>query len=265
MANPNDPRASQSDRDLNRDPITGAPGSHPVGVGLGGASGAAAGAVVGALGGPIGALIGAGIGTVAGAAVGKDLAERVDPTGEAEYWREEHTHRPYYNQQYDYDSDYAPAYRYGGEARYRYGDRAWDATTETELERGWSNARDKSRLDWAMARPAVRDAWDRADRSYRVYDATDRYHAARFDQADYRDPQANYEDDYRPAYRYGTMARHQYGDRAWDDRLESDLGRGWDRVKGQSRLGWEKAKAAVRDAWHSVERALPGDADRDGR
>jgi hypothetical protein len=39
----------------------------------------------------------------------------------------------------------------------------------------------------------------------------------------------------------------------------------WDRVKGHSRLSWEQAKAASRAAWDKVERAMPGDLDRDGR
>jgi len=30
-------------------------------------------------------------------------------------------------------------------------------------------------------------------------------------------------------------------------------------------MAWSEAKGAVKDAWHGVERALPGDADRDGR
>ena len=30
-------------------------------------------------------------------------------------------------------------------------------------------------------------------------------------------------------------------------------------------MQWDNAKGAVRDAWHRVERAVPGDADRDGR
>src|SRR5689334_10211346 len=57
-------------RDMNRDPITGAPGSHPLGTGVGAASGALAGAAVGSLFGPIGTLIGGAIGTVGGGAAG---------------------------------------------------------------------------------------------------------------------------------------------------------------------------------------------------
>ena len=39
--------------DTNPDPLTGAPGSHPVGTGLGSVGGAAAGAVLGSIGGPV--------------------------------------------------------------------------------------------------------------------------------------------------------------------------------------------------------------------
>ena len=49
------------------------------------------------------------------------------------------------------------------------------------------------------------------------------------------------------------------------DDVESDLQRNWDSTRGNSKLAWNEAKGAVRDGWHYVERALPGDADGDGR
>ena len=52
-------------KDENRDPITGEPGSHPLGTGLGSAGGAAAGAAIGAIGGPIGMAVGGVIAIVA--------------------------------------------------------------------------------------------------------------------------------------------------------------------------------------------------------
>lgn len=70
--------------------------------------------------------------------------------------------------------------------------------------------------------------------------------------------------DYAPAYQAGWEARTQYPDRDWDD-VESEVASTWDKSKGQSRLEWERAKLAARDAWHRVERAIPGDADDDGR
>ena len=70
--------------------------------------------------------------------------------------------------------------------------------------------------------------------------------------------------DYGPAYRYGWESYSRYHGRKYDD-VESQLESGWDKVKGSSKLTWMKAKNAVRDAWHRIERALPGDADDDGR
>ena len=79
----------------------------------------------------------------------------------------------------------------------------------------------------------------------------------------YADANRSY-DDYRPAYQYGWESRARYGNRRWED-AESDLERGWDKAKGASSQTWNEAKHATRDAWHRVERAVPGDADRDGR
>src|SRR5829696_278720 len=70
--------------------------------------------------------------------------------------------------------------------------------------------------------------------------------------------------DYDPAYRYGYESFTKHKGRAWNE-VERDLETGWDRTKGTSRLTWQDAKDAVRAAWHRVERALPGDADRDRR
>ena len=162
--------------DANRDPITGAPGSHPIGTGVGAASAGAAGAIAGSVipgvGTAVGGAIGAVVGAVAGGLAGKGVAESVNPTEEDAYWRENYKTRPY-----------------------------------------------------------------AADATY---------------------------DEFAPAYRYGWESRNQYRGRRYDE-VENDLERGWDKARGNSRLGWEKAKMATKDAWHRVERAIPGDFDRDGR
>lgn len=159
--------------DANRDPITGAPGSHPVGVGAGAAAGAATGAAVGSLGGPVGTAVGTVVGGVAGGLAGKGVAEKVNPTVEDAYWREHYVSRPYVQQGETYD-------------------------------------------------------------------------------------------EYQPAYRYGWESRNKYGELNWDD-VEEDMERNWDRNRGSSSMAWNRAKHATRDAWHRVERAIPGDADKDGR
>src|SRR5215213_3499455 len=99
--------------DANRDPITGAPGAHPVGTGVGATGGGAAGAAIGAaVGGPVGAAVGLAAGAVAGGLAGKGAAEAVNPTAEDAYWRDNYSSQPYYEHGYSYDDDYRPAYEH---------------------------------------------------------------------------------------------------------------------------------------------------------
>ena len=54
------------DADRNPDPITNAPGAHPIGTGIGAAGGAVTGAAAGSLAGPVGTAVGAVVGAVVG-------------------------------------------------------------------------------------------------------------------------------------------------------------------------------------------------------
>ena len=146
--------------DANRDPITGAAGSHPVGTGVGAiVGGAIAGAATGTVAGPVGTAIGAAVGALAGGLAGKTIAEQIDPTAEEAYWRDEYMNRPYSEDGVPFDS-YAPAYRYGAESYARYPDRSYD-DIEPTLGAGWDAARGTSTLEWDRARHATRDAWHR--------------------------------------------------------------------------------------------------------
>jgi hypothetical protein len=145
----------------NIDPLSGEPGAHPVGVGLGAAGAGAAGAAIGTMAGPIGTAVGAVIGAVAGGLAGKGVAEAVDPTVEDAYWRENYSDRPYVTEDDTYE-DLAPAYRHGWESRSRYKGRSFDEV-ETDLARDWSSSPAASNLSWDRARYATRDAWDRVD------------------------------------------------------------------------------------------------------
>ena len=75
-------------------------------------------------------------------------------------------------------------------------------------------------------------------------------------------------DDFGPAYAHGFSSYSKYPNRSFDD-VEPELERDWSSTRGSSTLEWDKAKHASRDAWQrlsdSVERAIPGDSDRDGR
>jgi uncharacterized protein (TIGR02271 family) len=154
-------------KDSNPDPITGAPGSHPVGTGVGAAAGGAAGvgaamaagAVAGSAVGPVGTAVGAAIGAVAGGLAGKAVAENVDPTAEDAYWRENYKTRPYASKDRDYTA-YAPAYRLGWESR---GTSKYNTfeEAEPELRSRWEREHASTGLGWDNARHASRDAWER--------------------------------------------------------------------------------------------------------
>lgn len=157
--NPHNPLTDDDDL-ANRDPITGAPGAHPVGVGVGAMGGAATGAAVGSLAGPVGTVIGGGVGAVLGGLTGKAVAEGIDPTVEDAYWRESYNGRPYVTPGADYNK-YRPAYRYGWETATRHQAATFD-DIEDEMESGWMTTRGDSSLTWNEAKLATRDAWERA-------------------------------------------------------------------------------------------------------
>jgi hypothetical protein len=174
-------------RDLDRDPATGQPETHLGGMAGGAFAGATTGGLTGAAiagasagtiaGGPIGAVSGAVVGVVAGAVLGgiagKALAERFNPEHENEYWRNEFPRRPYaVSSQYGWD-DYWPAYRFGYEHFPAHAERSFDEV-EPELSRQWEQARGTSRLDWAAARHAVRDEYERLAAEIRAANPQDR-------------------------------------------------------------------------------------------
>lgn len=161
-------RALESDAakstDANRDPISGTPGSHPVGTGIGAAGAGATGAVIGgAVGGPVGAVVGAAIGAVAGGLAGKGVAEAIDPTAEDAYWRDNYNTRPYVQADRGYEY-YQPAYQYGWESRAQHANRSWDEV-ESDLEGGWEKVKGASRVTWNEAKSATKDAWHRVEKS----------------------------------------------------------------------------------------------------
>jgi len=156
-------RRQREEHDAHRDPLTRDPGSHPLATAAGSATGAIAGAALGsAVAGPAGTLVGGAIGAIAGAAAGHTAAERANPTREDAYWRDNFQHRSYVRDGSTYD-DYQPAFRYGWEAQVRNGLQNFD-DVESDLERGWDQAKGRSRLNWCDARPAARDAWERMEK-----------------------------------------------------------------------------------------------------
>lgn len=168
-----DNRADKNDKSRNPDPITGAPGSHPVGTGLGAAAGGiAAGAAVGSVAGPVGTAIGAAAGAVVGGLAGKGVAEKVDPTREDAYWRENHPRQGWAKGR-SYD-EFQPAYRAGYEGYAQYSDVPGTfEDREAELRRRYEST--KPKLSWEEARPATQAAWNRFDRKTTPNSTVDTY------------------------------------------------------------------------------------------
>lgn len=155
-------KARKDEANLHRDPITGAPGAHPLGTGAGAASGGIAGAVAGAaVGGPPGALIGGALGAVAGGLFGKSAAESINPSAEEAFWKEAYVEEPYYveGKAYEY---YAPAYRIGWEGHMRFRGRQFEEV-EAELRKEYDHFVSEGAPDWGIGRQAARSAWDRVD------------------------------------------------------------------------------------------------------
>jgi hypothetical protein len=155
-----------NEEELNRDPISGTPGAHPLGTGAGAASGGVAGAAVGmAVGGPVGAMIGAAVGVVAGGMAGSSTAEAFNPTAEETFWRETYVREPYYvkGRTYEY---YAPGFRAGWQGRVRNDGRTFDAA-ESMLKAGYDRGKSELDPDWIDVRPAARAAWDRVDEGWK--------------------------------------------------------------------------------------------------
>ena len=287
--------------DRNPDAITGAPGSHPIGTGVGAAGGGAAGAAIGAAvsgpAAPIGAVVGAVVGAVAGGLAGKGAAEAVNPTAEDDYWRSNYANRPYYEKDYDYDTDYRPAYEYGWTASQQHQGKKFDEA-ESDLASGWEKTKAKSRLGWDKAKFATRDAFDRlrGDENRNVTAGSATAYPGHTSSSDMTGSsttsvaglgtgagfsgQSTAGMDDRTGGVMGTQiggstyadesddfvrsCRARYQGRRFDE-VENDLRRDWDSRPGTSKSTWDNVRDKVRSGWHKVERAMPGDADRDGR
>jgi len=159
-------KVAANEKDLNRDPLTGTPGAHPVGTTAGAASAALAGGAAGmAVGGPVGGLVGIAVGAVAGGLAGKSAAEAVNPTAEEIFWRETYIREPYYAKGRTYEY-YAAGFRAGWEGRVRHDGRTFEQA-EPQLKADYNLT--KSELDpgWQDVGPAARAAWDRVDRSWK--------------------------------------------------------------------------------------------------
>ena len=96
----------------------------------------------------------------AGGSAGNDLS---DPAQEDAFWRENFSERPY-AEGGSYD-DFGPAYAYGVSSYHAHSGHGHSFDDiETDMSLDWNNVKGRSRLSWAEAKHAVRDAWERLTR-----------------------------------------------------------------------------------------------------
>ncbi len=155
-----DPIPNSPAGNVNADPITGEPGFHPVGTGVGAASAGTAGAAIGAVAGPVGAIVGAAVGAAIGGVAGHEVAEKIDPTAHDLYWQHNHPAQPYatrggYN-------EYSGAYRTGYEGLNKHGATKEFSDVEGDLKSSYEATKDKAAVAWEHAKDATRAAYDHA-------------------------------------------------------------------------------------------------------
>jgi hypothetical protein len=88
------------------------------------------------------------------------LPGEVNPVAEEDYWRNAYQDEAYFNSDYDF-YDYGPAYALGYMGPARFGGKFEQAAPYFNKE--WEDVKGTSRLNWDIARMAIRAAWDKVD------------------------------------------------------------------------------------------------------
>ena len=208
-------------------------GEHIIGTGVGAAGGAVTGAAIGSAAGPIGTIAGAAIGGIAGGLAGKGLGEVVNPKA----------------------GDDLPEHHLAKGVGAGSGAAMGAAAGALGGPVGMAAGAAIGALAGGMAGKAAGSLVNPEEEAA--------YWRSSYQTAPYYSAGYTY-DDYGPAYELGYNSRGRYVGQSFDA-VESDLSSDWETSKGRSRLNWQQAKAASRAAWDKIERAMPGDFDRDGR
>ena len=227
----------------NLDPITGAPGAHALGTGLGAAGGAAAGAAVGSTAGPLGTIAGGVVGAIAGGLAGKEIAENANPTEAVAAG----------------DHELADVAVASGEAELVNPQLA-NAIADHHLAEGLGVG-GGAVVGAAAGAPGgpvgiVAGAAVGAVAGVAIGNGTAKLVDPKAEELHWRDAcrdRPYYDsalgyDDYRPAYELGYRTRAALPEATFDQ-AERRISQDWAMAKGESRLTWEQAKLAARDAW----------------
>jgi hypothetical protein len=252
----------------NADPITGAPGAHPIGVGLGAAAGGiAAGAAAGTLAaGPIGTVVGAAIGAVVGGLAGKGAAESMNPTAaestiptqDGLAAHREIDMRVGASEATTHGRSVAAVVRpsdSGARAPIDAGDGITNGRAGQSGQPQTINPYEEQYLPEGTESGASPGSIAGGGAAALDSSTEDAYWRATYRNQPYYSSSRSY-DDYAPAYRLGHQRRAEYGGSY--DASEQQLASEWERAKGSSRLTWSEAKQATKAAWNRPEDVLQG-------
>ncbi|HEX8325368.1 MAG TPA: YsnF/AvaK domain-containing protein [Tepidisphaeraceae bacterium] len=233
------PGSTQPDR--NPDPITGAPGSHPLGTGIGTGSGALTGAAMGAIGGPVGAAIGLIAGGIVGAIAGHKAGEYNDPTEDYSQAGQKHA---------DPVARTTNATSTGTTGGSSTGSSMTSKVSDTASAAG---DKMKSGLNSAASAVGMKSGSTSRHNSLDVEDVN--YFRNSHKSASYAKPDHDFDNDFVPAYGYGTeVSRHAATSGAKFNDLDKDLRSGWDHVRGSSKLSYDQARPAIEEAYNRTLR-----------
>lgn len=164
MADDTEPKDGKKTIDLppfgprNADPITDAPGAHPIETGLGAAlGGAATGAALGVAIGPPGVVLGTVAGAIAGGFAGKGVGELIDPTTEDNWVREWLAER---ESDELTDETATKAYRFGLREEANYPTQTFDEA-EPWLREKWERQRDHHDPHWENVNGLARAGFEK--------------------------------------------------------------------------------------------------------
>jgi hypothetical protein len=110
--------------------------------------------------GPVGAVAGAIIGGVAGGFAGKGVGEWIDPTTDDPVLEAEFKNRKYVKRGETFET-YKAIYQYGGQIASCNVDCSF-ADAESGIQAEYESTEASTVMPWAQARPAVQDAYERA-------------------------------------------------------------------------------------------------------
>lgn len=90
-------------------------------------------------------------------------AYAIDERLQVQYWKNVHSRRPYYDNSFNFDTDYEPIYRFGWETRKWFYDKHFEEVEELLYHAWMRSVAHQTKVSWSLARMIILDAWQNVD------------------------------------------------------------------------------------------------------